>query len=144
MIQSIHDSILVVHAELLNGNLKEYYKLNNNFYSKNEPTVFGNSKILFVGVLYNLEELKIKYNCHIENILEMIGCLYNKHGKKFLDSLDGSFSLVIAQNNNIIMLRDYFGLESLYYFSVNSNIKIISNSISEIKKYVRLSINEDF
>lgn len=144
MNKEVCKSIVLVRRELIQGRTESYYKFTSKFYSKFKPKIIKDVKVLFCGILVNKEEIKSYYKSNISNTEELIGFLFHKHGSKILKELQGTFSLVIGHNNRVILLRDYFGISSLYYYMEGKRCTIVSNSIAEIKKILRLSINKTF
>lgn len=71
-------------------------------------------------------------------------CIYEKHKSKTIDSLlrniVGGCSIVIIDKDEISLYVDSKGLESLYYHVARNNI-IISNSLIELKKHIKLLVN---
>ncbi len=139
-----HLPVLIFDNTKIKADEYSYYHLCDNFYSKFPFHEVGRAKIFFHGVLYNKNELKQKY-CLPNNIeTEIIGNLYNKFGIKVAELLDGAFCIIIIQDNSIIMFRDYFGIEPLYYYLTYTNDIIISNTILAIRSLVKLEINTSF
>ena len=71
--------------------------------------------------------------------------LYITDPEKFPSLLTGNFSLVIGNKEELYLLRDGNGYENLYFSLPSSGARgiIISNSIKEIAKYIRLEVNTE-
>jgi N-3-fumaroyl-(S)-2,3-diaminopropanoate amidotransferase len=139
-----NDPILIFDNTEIKVETSSYYHLFDNLYSKYPFTEVGKIKILFYGVLYNKTQLMEKYNIKFTDESEIIGVLFNTFGNQFSDLVDGAFCAVIIQNKTIIMFRDYFGLETLYYSVTNHRNIVISNRIDSIKSLLKLEINSSF
>ena len=112
----------------------------------NQPFVSqpSGNVIIFNGEIYNYKELrKILKNrkFYTNSDTETIIYLYEKYGDKFIDKLDGIFSLVIfdKKRNLLFSARDRFGVKPLYYFIDKEKIIYSTEikSILAINKYYR-------
>lgn len=91
--------------------------------------------LVFNGEIFNYLELNLKYLSHAQfkssSDTETILKLYNLLGPKFLEELDGMFSIAIWDKNNteLILARDLSGKKPLYFsdegsrFSFSSELK---------------------
>lgn len=93
----------------------------------NQPLEKYNFSIVFNGEIYNKKELfallgnvELKTSSDTEVILE----LYNKYSEKFVNFLNGMFSIVIfdKKKKRLIMCRDRFGIKPFYYSLKNEDI----------------------
>ncbi|MEG1008646.1 MAG: hypothetical protein RSE41_06090 [Clostridia bacterium] len=125
--------------------------LSNSTYSK---TIDNNHyTIMFTGTIYNSKDIKnmlkklgyefstktkLKNNNYIINIEEYLICeilisAYHEFKEKFLNYLNGNFSICIynKKDNNVFVARDRLGIKPLYYSKIDTT-NIISTSIKEI------------
>ena len=72
--------ILIFDNTKIKTNTSICYHLFDNYYSKYPFSEIGKVKILFYGILYNKNELKLKYNLKSSVESEIIGNLFNKFG----------------------------------------------------------------
>lgn len=96
----------------------------------------GRFTIVYNGEIYNFQELKnkIEYNYQTKSDTEVIlACLEVKGLDWFLDNANGMFSIAIYDQieNEIILIRDRFGIKPLYYSIVNQKL-IFSSEIKGI------------
>lgn len=94
--------------------------------------------ILFNGELYNSSKLKeelIKnnYKFDTKNDAEIVLYLYIEYGPKFLDFLNGNYSICIynKNDNKIFLARDRLGVKPLFYY-LTDNVFIFSTRIKSI------------
>ena len=66
--------------------------------------------------------------------------LYKQDPDTFTNSINGDFSLVIIDENKIILAKDYYGSQPLYYYQDN-DFYLISNNF---KNFFNYKINKDF
>ena len=92
-----------------------------------QPFIFENITVFVNGEIYNYLELKKEllnfYNFKTSNDCEVIPVLYKIYGIKFLDKLNGFFSIVIIDENKkkFYFIRDRYGKKPLYYHLENNN-----------------------
>ncbi len=150
---------------------KKYLILNNQFIfhsrlsiqdlssKSNQPMIKKQQKklnyLIYNGEIYNFKKLKNKINN--KQSLKTTGdtevlfqtFLNYKDKKKFLENLQGMFSFMIINDDEVFFARDRYGQKPLYYYNDNkiivfsSEIKPILNIINksklnkeEVKKYV--------
>lgn len=89
--------------------------------------------LLFDGEVYNRDELGIKD--YKSDLLLVSSLLKENDKKKVLNKINGIFSLVYVNNNNVFIARDKIGIKPLYYAIYNDDI-IISSEIKGILKYI--------
>lgn len=102
--------------------------------SANQPMHDSKSRftIVFNGEIYNHWELREKelnhYHFKTKSDTETIIALYEKHGEKCVEYLNGIFAFVIfdEQNETIFVARDHFGVKPLYYSITDSNFSCAS------------------
>jgi asparagine synthetase B (glutamine-hydrolysing) len=98
--------------------------------------------ILLAGDVYNIGEIKKQFSIASDVVEEVILELYFKVGVKTPNYLKGIFTVLIVSVDKIIIFRDYFSISSIYYFTdMFNNEFVITNKISEIKKFVNLKVN---
>lgn len=107
------DESIAIHGVLCSQNVQHY--------SDTEI------KTLFWGRIFNKENLSL---ASIENDAKAMAILYKKHGTKAFAKIDGSFSAIIRNNKQTIILRDHHGTESQIYY----NDTHYSTSLSELLK----------
>ena len=107
-----------------------------------QPFSFDGVDVYVNGEIYNYVELREKYKKEFHfktsSDVEIIPFLYKKFGIKFLNYLNGMFSMVIIddKNNKKYLVRDRFGKKPLYYFQkkkalyFSSEIKAFDNLIN--------------
>ena len=113
-----------------------------------QPVITENGRyiISFNGQIYNLKEIKKKFNLPEDILLDttIISILCNKLGLKFIHEIDGMFALIIYDKveKKIISIRDNTGQKPLYYFFDNKNF-ILSSEIDPILKSLKKDITVD-
>ena len=101
--------------------------------------------VIMNGEIYNFIELRkdlikeghrFKTNSDTEVIIHS----YKQYGIKFLDYLEGMFSIAIYDNkeNNLIIARDRIGIKPLYYY-YDEKILIFSSSLDSIISLNKIS-----
>ena len=110
------------------------------------PNEKKNIWVSFNGEIYNFQELKkkLKEKNHKFSFLsdtEVIVHLYEEYGLKFVDHLDGMFSIALwdSLKKRLILVRDRVGKKPLYYTISNKNMFFASEikSILENKAIKR-------
>ena len=100
------------------------------------------------GEIYNYIELKNKYKNEFEfstsSDIEIIPFLYLKYGMKFLNLLNGMFSMILVDNKKSkkYLVRDRFGKKPLYYYKRDSLV-YFSSEIKAFKSFTKLEIDKD-
>ena len=97
----------------------------------NQPLVYNNLTLICNGEIYNHNELIKKYNfiTHTNSDCEVILHLYERFGiQKTLIELDGVFSFIIKDNNNIICARDPIGVRPCFIGYSDKGIIISSEA----------------
>jgi len=91
------------------------------------------------GEIYNYkilkEELKKDYEFKTESDTEVLLACYQKFGLKFLDKIEGMFSICIfdKKEKTILLIRDRLGIKPLFY-TVNQKQIVFSSEIKSILK----------
>ena len=123
--------------------------------SGNQPITDSTERfhIVFNGEIYNYLSIKKKLenlNVHFKtnSDTEVVLNSYIKWGERFVDELDGMFSIIIYDkiNDELIVCRDRFGKKPLYYYKDNEKIIICSEvrAINNLrnKNSLNLKLNE--
>lgn len=91
--------------------------------------------VVFQGKIYNTKELLelTSLKKYDNNPAEIVLALYEKSDKEFVNKMNGKFAFAIFDNkrNKVILGRDRFGIEPLYYTFDNNKI-IFSTSLKSI------------
>ena len=102
--------------------------------------------IVYNGEIYNFKYLKKKYNIltNSSSDTELLIELFALRGKKFVNDLNGIFSIIIfdKKKNLIFCVRDRLGIKPLYYY-LEKNKLIISSEIKAFQKLVKLKLNQN-
>ena len=117
------------------------YQLDN---SKKGISLFNSDKsidLLFSGNIFNYEELYQQIGMNysddrkVNNNLLMLEC-YKKWGANCFSKINGNFSVVIRdkKNQKLIIARDHFGIEPLYYSWDDKKI-IFASSIKALLRH---------
>jgi asparagine synthase (glutamine-hydrolysing) len=106
----------------------------------NQPFKDENFTLVYNGEVYNFEELKLKHqlNCKTSSDTEVIFEGLKKLGAKFIEELNGMFSLAFYNHatNETIIARDRMGIKPLYLFENEHTISFSSElkALKEIQK----------
>lgn len=101
-----------------------------------QPMSIMNHHLIYNGELYNIEELKnmldedLEYSSDTYLLLKLL----MKYGKDILDKLNGIFSFVYVNNDDVLIVRDMFGVKPLYYSFIDDDI-IVGSEIKAILAY---------
>lgn len=110
----------------------------------NQPMVFGEFTIVFNGEIYNYLELKeelsllgLEFKTTSDTEVLLKG--YINSGTSFLNKLNGMFAFAIYNSltNEIILVRDRFGVKPLHY-TIENDVLYFS---SEIKPLLKIKEN---
>ena len=107
-----------------------------------QPFTYKNVTVFVNGEIYNYVELREKFKKYFtpktKSDIEIIPYLYSKYGIKFLNMLNGMFSMVIIdnKNNKKILIRDRFGKKPLFYFLDKKDI-YFSSEVKALKKIIK-------
>ena len=78
---------------------------------------------VFNGEIYNFnnKEYKIKNNFRTNSDIEIIIYLYKKYGNKFVNKLNGMFTIAIFDKkiNKLLLFRDRAGEKPIFYYFNN-------------------------
>jgi len=101
----------------------------------------GSLVLMCNGEIFNYLELKkvlIKkgHSFRTKSDVEVLLHLYEEHGVDFLDKLNGQFAFVIydLKNRRLLLARDHFGINPLYYTTANG-LFIFSSEIKAILEH---------
>ena len=109
-------------------------------FKNDDVIVFLNGEIFnYLELIEKEKEFKPKTKSDVE----IVPFLYKKYGIKFLNKLNGMFSIVIIdeKKNCTYLIRDRYGEKPLFYIKKNKKI-FFSSEISALKKIVNLEINK--
>ena len=112
-----------------------------------QPFTYKNVTVFVNGEIYNYVELREKFKKYFtpktKSDIEIIPYLYSKYGIKFLNMLNGMFSMVIIdnKNNKKILIRDRFGKKPLFYFLDKKDI-YFSSEVKALKKIIKTEISK--
>lgn len=92
--------------------------------------VNGNQRVqvLLDGRLFNGNEIHITLGLDLplpNSAPEVMGRLYALHGAKYFDRLEGSFALALWDGSVLTLLRDPFGVKTLFYGLLENDNTII-------------------
>lgn len=106
-----------------------------------QPMSYGSHHIIFNGLIYNYEEIKVELKTLNHNFIttsdtEVILHAYKKWGLDAFKKFNGMWSIIIydTEKNEVICSRDRFGIKPLYYTEYNQQIILAS----EIKAFTVL------
>ena len=103
-----------------------------------QPIENSNYVVGFNGEIFNFFKIKEKYKLKSKSEIEMILSLYEILKIKFIEELNGQFSIYIydKKNKKLLLFRDRFGIRPIYY-SLNKPYSFIFSS--EIKSILSVS-----
>jgi len=88
-----------------------------------QPMQFNDLEIVYNGEVYNFKEIreklkKVNYTFESDSDTEVILKAYHKWGIKFVDKLNGMFSIVLydKKKEEITFIRDRAGIKPFYYY----------------------------
>ncbi len=98
------------------------------------------------GEIFNYLELIKKekdFNPKTKSDVEIVPFLYKKYGIKFLNKLNGMFSIVIIdeKKNCMYLIRDRYGEKPLFYIQIDKKI-FFSSEIKALKKIINLEVDK--
>jgi len=101
----------------------------------------GSLVLMCNGEIFNYLELKkvlIKkgHSFRTKSDVEVLLHLYEEHGVDFLDKINGQFAFVIydLKNRRLLLARDHFGINPLYY-TIANGLFIFSSEIKAILEH---------
>jgi len=109
-----------------------------------QPMSILNHHLIYNGELYNTDDLKLMLNnknVPLENhsdTLLLLKLLIN-YGQDALNHLNGIFSFVYTNKDEVMAVRDMFGVKPLYY-TIMDNDLFIASEIKSILKYKKEAI----
>jgi asparagine synthase (glutamine-hydrolysing) len=116
-----------------------------------QPMTSGPYTIVFNGEIYNYLELREAlvskgHQFSSKSDTEVILKMYEEHGIKAIEQLNGMFSFLLydKNRNQLIVARDHFGIKPLYYFKDKDQI-LFGSEIKALLKHpaVRSEVNLD-
>ncbi len=107
--------------------------------------------IIFNGAIYNYKNLKKKYfiseNFESNTDTEVILKLYAKFGIKFVELLNGMFSISLFDKklNKLFVIRDPYGIKPLYYY-LSKDFFIFASEIKALtsNQHIKNELNLDY
>ncbi len=98
----------------------------------------GSVVMMFNGEIYNYKELKkelVDFEFRTDSDTEILLKCYQKFGLKFLDKIEGMFSICIFDkaDDKILLIRDRLGIKPLF-FSINQKQILFASEIKSILK----------
>ena len=111
----------------------------------NQPFIYKNLVLVANCEIYNFKNIKSllidKYEFKSETDSEVLIYAYKEWGDKFLDYLEGMFSIVIynKEDKSIKLFRDRFGIKPLYYFLDDGNFIFSSEFLPIVKILKKLN-----
>jgi asparagine synthetase B (glutamine-hydrolysing) len=124
-----------------NNPYDNYYTIDHGIRSSLPLTKHNNCNVIIIGEIYNINELKKRYNILSDKKEIIILELYFRIGHDIKNILKGIFVVVIIDESKIVIFRDYFSIHTIYYYINNEDI-VITNRISEMKHFIKLEFNE--
>lgn len=108
--------------------------------ASNQPFISADGLVImmFNGEIYNYKELKKELNefeFKTDSDTEVLLACYQKFGLKFLDKIEGMFSICIfdKNENKVLLIRDRLGIKPLFYL-INQKQILFSSEIKSILK----------
>lgn len=100
-----------------------------------QPMSILNDHLIYNGELYNQKELIKKVdNLEFNSDTLLLLKLLMKYKEKVLNDLNGIFAFVYTHNDEVLIVRDMFGVKPLYY-TIYENDIIVASEIKAILKY---------
>ncbi len=136
-------NFLLISDSLVTG--KNLVSLGDGLFSGYSPVVYREHFCFYHGIFHNSAELIKKSGKFKETLEEVLIELYITDPERFPSLLEGNFSLVIGNKEELYLLRDGNGYENLYFSLLSSDTRgiLVSNSIKEIARYHKLEVNTD-
>lgn len=109
-----------------------------------QPMSILNNHLIYNGELYNIDELTLKLkkkNIDLEfssDTLLLLKLLIT-YNKKCLSDLNGIFSFVYTNNDEVMVVRDMFGVKPLFYSFIGKDI-IVASEIKSILAYKKKAV----
>ncbi len=119
----------------------------------NQPFLSEDKKIsvIYNGEIYNYEELKNQFfpNYRFSSTCdgEIIPLMYKKFGMSFIEYLKGMFAIAIidTESNELILIRDRFGIKPLYYHFNKTNSELtFASEIHTLLKNEKIEKKENY
>ncbi|MEP1094463.1 MAG: asparagine synthase (glutamine-hydrolyzing) [Cyclobacteriaceae bacterium] len=102
--------------------------------------------MVFNGEVYNFRELITKYNIEVKtnSDTEVILELFTRIGTKFVDMLNGMFTIAIydKKEKTLCLFRDRLGIKPLYYYH-SENIFAFASELKSLKKFLKEELVPD-
>ena len=100
--------------------------------------------VAFSGNLFNKNEITENYESGLP-LTQILADQFNKKGTSFLNELNGAYSLSIWNSDlqQLVLTRDHFGIEPLYYYW-NEEKLIFASSIKALLRHSEVKSEIDF
>lgn len=103
----------------------------------------GDIAVVFSGQVYNYKELAGLADITLsdaKNLSTLVLALYKKFGAGFVEKINGKFAYAIwdKTQQRIILGRDRFGIEPLYYY-LSDKLLVFASSIAPVSSYLNNS-----
>ena len=101
-----------------------------------QPMSIMNHHLVYNGEIYNVDELKELLNEELEYESDtlLLLKLLMKYGESILNKINGIFSFVYTNKDDVLIVRDMFGIKPLYYTYINNDI-FVASEIKAILSY---------
>lgn len=114
-----------------------------------QPMEYENFHIVFNGEIYNFEELKDELQkkghvFHTKSDTEVILVAYKEWGTDAFIKLRGMFAFALYDGNKdeVILVRDRFGIKPLYYYE-SKDVLVFASAVGALKGSGLVSTEED-
>ena len=109
-----------------------------------QPMSILNDHLVYNGELYNIDFLKEKLNkkgvdLEFKSDTLLLLKLLITYNKKCLKDLNGIFSFVYTHDDNVLIVRDMFGVKPLFYSFIDNDI-IVASEIKAILAYKKRAV----
>lgn len=109
-----------------------------------QPMSILNNHLIYNGEIYNVDELKklLDEPLEFKSDTLLLLKLLNKYKEKILNKINGIFSFVYAYDDEVLIVRDMFGVKPLYYSFIDKDI-IVASEIKAILEYTDNRVIDD-
>ena len=112
-----------------------------------QPFEYDSVTVFINGEIYNylelLEENKSEFKNKTKSDVEIVPFLFRKHGIKFLNKINGMFSMVIIDQKlgKKYLIKDRYGKKPLFYSKKDNNL-YFSSELKAIKSLVDVELDK--
>ena len=114
---------------VLNNHSFGYIEDNLTYFKSN-----NNKSILLDGLIYNIDQVKELLSVDSMDKEEVLVNLLINFKESILPKLNGMYSIIYIDNDEVLIVRDLFGIKPLYYSFIDKDI-IVSSRIKSIIEY---------